>query len=837
MKIQLTEIEKDIILSLYKEETLLLERKGKRLAQKLVSWATGQNNVILVSSLSKSSLGDVLDGKKVNQYKVYDDNGKLVDGDVTEFQDAIKRASNGDYTTKQVVKLLMANDPGFCQNYIKFALQRIQDAPLKDVAEQIESLRFYIDAFLRNENFKQSSGASNEMVFFRQVEETLDSPAFKNGNATTQKRILGETFSGQKRPNLTMREEFYLKNLNSIKVLRLLNLLKSFFKDVQTIKSEISDLVNIARNNPEADLDLIGESISDKLNQLEARANNAGDSYFEVLQKDGTMPASLKEKVDAADAAGKWDIIRRASPKEVESSLKGFWNDIKDTWPIGIARKKDGKLRWWPIKLTMSWDLVRRFSTLLFTGQFITADAAYKTLVRSSNYTKAGFKLYFRSIFANFVIPGFLYVIDSITDPIQAVLENSSWAQWYNEVAENNYDEWWWPWLPPKIDFTDYELETNDSLKNIARAFAENWEESPFVDWENKDGKNDFYEINFDDFIPLLDTYIDDVADMVVDGIGQGNSYAPIQPEQVDNPAIVVSDLPPDLSATLTDIYGSEYQNILKLIKVEGDDIIFKCGRNRGPGKFVKDNEGWKMKWDGYDGTYTIKDNLFLDNCDLLESVKGLANILLEQPRPGTEDPDDDVTPDTSEPEDTTPSPDTPEPEDTTPVPDTNDQESDNNTDPDTTPRDQERTEYNPSNRCVEELSTSYFCLRCKEGDTIDECNQTGDDLYEGECDLFDRQKIAREISQKLACVGMRPLKKGSLKVLNGKLYFAGEKRDQETKMDFELKKTIDGNNVQWLYKDDDGQFKDFIEQYHLNEHFLRNTIGLKNILENYRKN
>jgi len=180
---------------------------------------------------------------------------------------------------------------------------------------------------------------------------------------------------------------------------------------------------------------------------------------------------------------------------------------------------------------------------------------------------------------------------------------------------------------------------------------------------------------------------------------------------------------------------------------------------------------------------------------------------------------------------------DTSEPENNTQSPDTNDQESDNSTDSNTTPRDQERTEYNPSNRCVEELSTSYFCLRCKEGDTIDECNQTGDALYEGECDLFDRQKIAREISQKLACIGMRPLKKGSLKVLNNKLYFAGEKRDQETKMDFELKKTIDGNNVQWLYKDDDGQFKDFIEQYHLNEHFLRNTIGLENILENYRKN
>ena len=337
--------------------------------------------------------------------------------------------------------------------------------------------------------------------------------------------------------------------------------------------------------------------------------------------------------------------------------------------------------------------------------------------------------------------------------------------------------------------------------------------------------------LEWSDLIPGNNSLIPSLYRTMISDYNRGLSPEEIEENAIQNiPVIidaapVVANIPDDLDRTLEILFTNEYDSILRLIKVEGDDIIFKCGSNRGPGKFVKDNEGWKMKWDGYDGTYTIKGNLSLDNCDLFESVKGLANILLEQPNPDTEDPDDSVTPDTSEPENNTQSP------------DTNDQESDSSTDSNTTPRDQERTEYNPSNRCVEELSTSYFCLRCKEGDTIDECNQTGDTLYEGECDLFDRQKIAREISQKLACVGMRPLKKGSLKFLNGKLYFAGEKRDQETKMDFELKKTIDGNNIQWLYKDEDGQFKDFIEQYHLNEHFLRNPIGLKNILENYRKN
>ena len=112
------------------------------------------------------------------------------------------------------------------------------------------------------------------------------------------------------------------------------------------------------------------------------------------------------------------------------------------------------------------------------------------------------------------------------------------------------------------------------------------------------------------------------------------------------------------------------------------------------------------------------------------------------------------------------------DPVDNTPPTETPDSESDSGTDPDTTPRDQERTEYNPSNRCVEELSTSYFCLRCKEGSSIEECNQTGESLYDGECNLYDRQKIAREISQKLACVGMRPLKKGSFKSYKWKIVF-----------------------------------------------------------------
>ena len=74
----------------------------------------------------------------------------------------------------------------------------------------------------------------------------------------------------------------------------------------------------------------------------------------------------------------------------------------------------------------------------------------------------------------------------------------------------------------------------------------------------------------------------------------------------------------------------------------------------------------------------------------------------------------------------------------------------------------------------------------------------------------------------------MRPLKKGSLKVINGKLYFSGEKKRRETKMDFQLKKTIDGNNVQWLYKDEDGQFKDFIETIPLKRTFFEKHYRTK---------
>ena len=278
-------------------------------------------------------------------------------------------------------------------------------------------------------------------------------------------------------------------------------------------------------------------------------------------------------------------------------------------------------------------------------------------------------------------------------------------------------------------------------------------------------------------------------------------------------------NLPQGLEDQIRELYpnSDDYNEILKRIKVEGDDIIFKCGVRSLPGKFIEDSEGWKMEWDAYPGdTYTISGNLTLDNCVdfsiTTESVKGLANILLEQPNPDTEDPDDSLpeeTPSEETPSEETPSETEPEPE----------------------------RRYTPRSRCVEELSNSYFCLKCNGGDNIDECNQLGNQLYEGSCNIFDRENIARELSQKMACIGMKPIKKSSLKVIGNKLYFSGEKRDQETKMDFQLKKVIDGNNIQWMYKDEDGGWKDFIEQYHVNETFLKNKFGLEILLEKYRRN
>ena len=75
----------------------------------------------------------------------------------------------------------------------------------------------------------------------------------------------------------------------------------------------------------------------------------------------------------------------------------------------------------------------------------------------------------------------------------------------------------------------------------------------------------------------------------------------------------------------------------------------------------------------------------------------------------------------------------------------------------------------------------------------------------------------------------------------NNKLFLKGEKRDQETGADFQLKKVIDGGNRDWIFLEN-GDWLDFFNKYHGNvsesiDIDRDNFSGLENILENYRKN
>jgi hypothetical protein len=135
------------------------------------------------------------------------------------------------------------------------------------------------------------------------------------------------------------------------------------------------------------------------------------------------------------------------------------------------------------------------------------------------------------------------------------------------------------------------------------------------------------------------------------------------------------------------------------------------------------------------------------------------------------------------------------------------------------------------------EVSESYFCTKCDNGQSIEECDQNMGDSVFGNCSSFDRRAIASEMSSRLRYEGLPTIAMKSLKEQNKKLYFQGEARDQVTKKDFELKKgEIDGK-LTWMFLDEDGEWKDFFTSYHLNETFLKNKSGLKILLEKYRRN
>jgi hypothetical protein len=291
----------------------------------------------------------------------------------------------------------------------------------------------------------------------------------------------------------------------------------------------------------------------------------------------------------------------------------------------------------------------------------------------------------------------------------------------------------------------------------------------------------------------------------------------------------IIGDIASDLRISET---SSELKNLVnQYLKVENGKVYFKCGDYKG---VLRPSGGrWYMDF-GSGGNYKFgeggENNLATDYCSPVsswsvnESNEGLINVLLEQrtaPVPGTDD-SESATGDGSSAEPTQPDDPTPP---TPSNPDTPDTES---------------------SRCVETLSESFFCKRCENGNSISECDQLwGNDLYTGKCFDFDKKKISNELSNKMACrFGDDPkfsVGKSQLQEENNLLYVLGEKKDQETKDDLQLKKVVNGGNRDWVFMEN-GQWLDFFNKYHGNVSESTDTVnktfsGLENILEIYRKN
>jgi len=291
----------------------------------------------------------------------------------------------------------------------------------------------------------------------------------------------------------------------------------------------------------------------------------------------------------------------------------------------------------------------------------------------------------------------------------------------------------------------------------------------------------------------------------------------------------IIGDIASDLRISET---SSELKNLVnQYLKVENGKVYFKCGDYKG---VLRPSGGrWYMDF-GSGGNYKFgeggENNLATDYCSPVsswsvnESNEGLINVLLEQrtaPVPGTDD-SESATGDGSSAEPTQPDDPTPP---TPSNPDTPDTES---------------------SRCVETLSESFFCKRCENGNSISECDQLwGNNLYTGKCFDFDKAKIATELSNKMACNfgndSKYKISRVQLQEENNKLFLKGEKRDQETGADFQLKKVIDGGNRDWIFLEN-GNWLDFFNKYHGNvsestDIDRDNFSGLENILENYRKN
>ena len=460
--------------------------------------------------------------------------------------DLIRKIRNGEELSDDVLELLYRKidyvelakiliDNKVLGSKFDSELQRLLNV-LKDDPKKkdgvLNAFDAYFDALDDVQGFTPElvDGLKKEVSY--RVDDVLKKPITQTGN------VLSRT------------QRLYIKNTVKIHHLKIARLFRDFFKSNEELKIEILQLVKGYQEAGSQYSQVYAIKIGEKLNVLESKMDRLSKDIWDQIKVD--VPRDLRKKLEDIPTTKRWSEIRDVIQEDetIGKTVQNGWEKFKETIPL---RFKKG---FPPIvfKKIPSENVIKLIN-FVFTGQMQTTRELYERLVKAGA-VKGSALTYLRAVAPTLLIPTVIALGKTIIGPTGKGIENS-----INKIGRFFEKDW-------DVNVTNWEPEFNEGKVNLAKTIKENFK-SLVGD------ESDFFQYQGSDFIPGVNSYIDDLINWYFT-IGHKDPSSPPQPETT------ISDTTPtdtQLEYTL-DSVKSVAPAILENSIFENDGLIYLRDEN-----------------------------------------------------------------------------------------------------------------------------------------------------------------------------------------------------------------------------------------------------------------
>lgn len=404
-----------------------------------------------------------------------------------EAADILRRIKNGDELTKEIAEKLL-KDTGtmrlLANTLVDGTTLGVQftnsiEKLIKDIVKDRKSYDELLEIFskkLDEASVKADwpDGLADEMM--ESVRNKVDDAIGDMSSYTSTPRVLGKG------------ARFAIQNSVRLHHLKIARLYRDFFKSNDTLKNEIVSLVKGYQEGGSQYSQAYAVKIGEKLNVLESKMNGLGMDIWDQIKVD--VPRDLKNKLDNIDVTKRWkelrDIIQ--SDETIGKTVQDGWDKFKETLPF-YFKKSIFPIRFKKVPLAN----LNKLSNFILTGQMQTTRELYERLVKAGAL-KGSALTYLRAVTPTLLIPTVMALGKTILGPTGKAIENS-----INSIG-GFFDKDW------DVNVTDWEPEVKDGKVNVSNTIKQNFKSLV-------GNESSFFQYQKSDFIPLVNSYVDDLVD------------------------------------------------------------------------------------------------------------------------------------------------------------------------------------------------------------------------------------------------------------------------------------------------------------------------------------